>query len=85
MNVKHVVMRGGSGCQCRPSFFGLGPDYQEIVYEEIFVLKHHGGWSFVEAYSLPVQLRRWFVERLIKEFENQNKAMDDAQRGDGHS
>jgi hypothetical protein len=37
------------------------------------VLKHHGSWSFVEAYNLPVQLRRWFVERLIKEYKQQNE------------
>jgi hypothetical protein len=48
------------------------------VYEELFALKHHGGWSFLEAYNLPIQLRRWFVERLVKEFEAQNKAMEDA-------
>ena len=55
------------------SFFGLSASYQEIVYEELFALKHHGGWSFVEAYSLPIALRRWFVERLIKEFKRENK------------
>jgi len=52
----------------------------EAVYEELFVLKHHGGWSFFEAYSLPIQLRHWFVKRLIKEFEKQKEA----QEGDSH-
>ena len=50
------------------------------MYEELFALKHHGGWSFFEAYNLPVALRGWFVARLIKEFEEQNKAQEEANR-----
>jgi hypothetical protein len=49
-----------------------------MVYEELFVLKHHGGWSIFEAYNLPTQLRRWFVRRLVKEFDDQNKKMEEA-------
>jgi hypothetical protein len=48
------------------------------VYEEFFALKHHGGWSLTEAYNLPIQLRRWFVKRLVKEFEDQKKAIEEA-------
>jgi len=44
------------------------------VYEELFILKHHGAWSFFEAYNLPIRLRRWFVERLAKHIEETNKA-----------
>mgnify|MGYP003665645578 CR=1 FL=1 len=53
----------------------------EAVYEELFLLKHHGGWSFFEAYNLPIQLRHWFVKRLIKEFEKQKEAQ---QKGAQH-
>lgn len=52
-------------------FFGLDSSYQEAVYEEFFALKHHGGWSLFEVYNLPTQLRRWFIKRLVKEFEDQ--------------
>jgi hypothetical protein len=48
------------------------------VYEEFFMLKYHGGWSFIEAYNLPVGLRRWFLERLIKQFEKENEDMKEA-------
>jgi hypothetical protein len=48
------------------------------VYEELFALKHYGSWSFIEAYNLPVQLRRWFVERLIKEHKRENEEMQNA-------
>jgi len=64
----------------QPTFFGLTDEYTENVYEEIFSLKYHGGWSFIEAYSLPIQLRAWFVKRLVKQFETEKKQMEDAQR-----
>jgi len=50
------------------------------VYEQLFLLKHHGGWSFFESYNLPVQLRIWFLERLAKQFEDEKKEIDKAQR-----
>jgi len=48
----------------------------ENVYEEIFSLKHHGGWSFIEVYNLPIQLRHWFLRRLIKQFEDERKEIE---------
>jgi len=48
------------------------------VYEQFFLLKYHGGWSFIEAYNLPVGLRTWFVERLAKQFEEEKKQYDKA-------
>ena len=34
--------------------FGLDDKYINAVYEEFFLLKYHGGWSFFEAYNLPI-------------------------------
>tara|TARA_R100001591_G_scaffold100645_1_gene107193 strand:- start:33 stop:200 length:168 start_codon:yes stop_codon:yes gene_type:complete len=48
------------------------------VYEQFFFLKYKGGWSFTEAYSLPIGLRKWFVERLVKQIEAENKAIEQA-------
>ena len=53
------------------NFFGLTDEYQEDIYEQIFSLKYHGGWSFTEAYSLPVKIRLWFVSRLKKQLEDE--------------
>tara|TARA_R110000824_G_scaffold851_2_gene5128 strand:- start:12431 stop:12607 length:177 start_codon:yes stop_codon:yes gene_type:complete len=50
------------------------------VYEQFFLLKHHGGWSFIEAYNLPVGLRAWFLNRLIKQFEEEKKQIDVAKK-----
>ena len=52
----------------------------EPVYEQFFLLKYHGGWSFIEAYSLPVGLRLWFLKRLEKQFKDEKKEMDKANK-----
>ena len=48
------------------------------MYEEFFLLKYHGGWSFIEAYNLPVGLRRWYIQRLNKQFEDEKEAIEKA-------
>ena len=30
----------------------------------------HGNWSFMEAYNLPIKIRRWFIRRLVKYYED---------------
>jgi hypothetical protein len=55
------------------------------VYEQFFFLKYSGGWSFSEAYNLPVGLRNWFTQRLISQLEMEKKAIEDASRGNGSS
>jgi len=50
------------------------------VYEQFFLLKYHGGWSFIEAYNLPVGLRTWFIERLVKQFEDEKEQIDKANK-----
>ena len=63
-----------------PTFFGLTDEYIEQVYEQFFILKHHGGWSLYELYNLPIGLRNWFFERTIEEFEKEAKASEKARR-----
>jgi hypothetical protein len=56
----------------------------ENVYEQFFVLKYHGGWSFAEAYNLPIKLREWFLARLLKQKKDENDATEESaatQRG----
>jgi|TARA_R100001244_G_scaffold107613_1_gene79742 hypothetical protein len=52
----------------------------ESVYEQFFVLKYHGGWSFIESYNLPIQLRNWFVKRLAKQLEDESDAIKKASK-----
>jgi len=55
----------------QPTFFGLSEKYSENVYEQLFYLKHYGGWSFIESYNLPIQLREWWLKRIQKQFDTE--------------
>ena len=63
--------------------FGLTEEYMENIYEQFFFLKYSGGWSFSEAYNLPVGLRKWFVERLLRQLEMEQEAIQKASKGKG--
>ena len=65
------------------TFFGLSEEYMENVYEQFFFLKYAGGWSFSEAYNLPVGLRTWFTNRLSQQIEAENTAMEEASKPSG--
>jgi hypothetical protein len=71
-------MRGNWRFHSQWTFFGLDNDYIANVYEEFFLLKYYGGWSFSEAYNLPVRIRRWFLNRLLRQKNDENKAAEDA-------
>ena len=60
-------------------FFGLTDKYVERIYEQFFILKHYGGWSFLEAYNLPIGLRNWFFERLMKHKEQEIESLEQGQ------
>ena len=51
------------------------------VYEVFFFLKYYGGWSFFEAYNLPVGLRKWFAERLSEQLKKESDAMNGGSSG----
>jgi len=52
----------------------------EQVYDQFFLLKYHCNWSLLEAYNLPVGLRKWFLERLAKQFEKEKEEYDKANK-----
>ena len=54
-------------------FFGLTPSDKEIYLEYIFVLMYYMGFTYNEAYRLPLWQRTWFVDRLNKEFNKANE------------
>jgi hypothetical protein len=35
----------------------------------------------VEAYNLPIPIRRWFLEKLVKQMEMESKAIEEASKG----
>jgi hypothetical protein len=62
------------------SFFGLNDEYIEAVYGEFFQLKYYGGWSFFEAYNLPVVIRRWFLNKLANQMKEESEAQTKASK-----
>jgi hypothetical protein len=58
------------------TFFGLTDEYAASIYEEFFLLKYYGGWSFTEAYNLPIVIRRWFLERLAEQKKKEQEAYE---------
>ena len=55
------------------------------VYEQFFFLKYAGGWSLSEAYNLPIGLRNWFSQRLAKQIEDENEAINKSSNGGSNS
>jgi len=50
-------------------------------YEQLFYLKYHGGWSFIEAYNLPVGLRNFFSDMLTEQLEKEAEAYSGSGKG----
>tara|TARA_B100000287_G_scaffold435112_1_gene501876 strand:- start:4730 stop:4891 length:162 start_codon:yes stop_codon:yes gene_type:complete len=50
----------------------------ETVYEEFFILQYHGIFSFLEAYNLPIGLRRWYIGKLKHQFELEADAVNNS-------
>lgn len=50
------------------------------MYEQFFLMKYHGGWSFIEAYNLPIGLRNWFLKRLADQIKSEADQIEKAQK-----
>ena len=55
----------------------------ESLYEIFFFMKYSGGWSFSEAYNLPIGLRKWFSERLVKQLKAEQDAIKSSSKSKG--
>jgi hypothetical protein len=63
-----------------PRFFGLTPSDKEIFLQQIFNLMYYMGFSYKDAYNLPIWQRIWFIERTNKELKAANDQGSDASR-----
>jgi len=43
------------------------------VLEEIYILTRHFSISYTEAMNMAVAERKWFIDRLAKEFKEQRR------------
>ena len=46
------------------------------VYDQMFDLKIYGNFSLIESFNLPIGLRNYYTEKLIKKLEDEKKEMD---------
>jgi len=59
-------------------FFSLTKEYILSVHNSIFDLVHVGRFDHDELYSMPIPLRNFYYNRLIKNKEKEEKAMEKA-------
>lgn len=43
-------------------------------------MKYFGGWGLLEIYNLPILIRNWFSERLLKQLKDEEEAYEKAKR-----
>lgn len=56
------------------AFFGLKPEDKDLILEQIFTLMYYVGFSYRDAYRLPIFQRKWFIERVIREIKETNSS-----------
>ena len=63
------------------TFFGLKPADRVYLHEQIFDLIWHGEgrWDWDTIYNMPVHLRKFYVKKLNKIFDDQNKQIQQQQ------
>jgi len=54
-------------------FFGLRPEDKDIVLEYIYALIRHLGFTYHDAYNLPVWKRTWFINKYVSEIKQKNE------------
>jgi DNA-directed RNA polymerase specialized sigma24 family protein len=61
------------------TFFGLQADYRKELFEEIdfLVRGSSGAYSFTETYNMPIWLRRFYVNKIIDEYEKKQKKQEE--------
>ena len=53
---------------------------RERFLEECFLLQNHLNMTYSDIRSLPLPYRRWFIDRLSKEFKNREEQHKKHQR-----
>tara|TARA_B100000780_G_C21112385_1_gene449661 strand:- start:925 stop:1188 length:264 start_codon:yes stop_codon:yes gene_type:complete len=69
------------------TFFGLGPNYRPILHKQIFQLCYNskGGFTFSDAYELPVYLRTYYFKLLNEQLTAEEEAAEKSRTSGGKS
>jgi len=58
------------------TFFGLGPDYRAVLHNQLFyILDNVPGFSWTELYTMPIDLRRFYHERVVAKIKRYNEGV----------
>jgi len=63
------------------TFFGQPPSNRAAIHEEIFnILNYGNGFTHSEIYNMPLPLRRYYGELLVKSKEEESKQYEEAMK-----
>jgi len=63
------------------NFFGQPPSNRAAIHEEIFNIAYYGnGFNHNELYNMPVPLRRYYGQQLVKAKEREKQIYDKANK-----
>ena len=67
------------------TFFGQPASNRPAIHEEIFSLTYYGngGFTHQEVYNMPIPLRKFYIQEILKALDEQKKGMEKAQKGQG--
>ena len=65
--------------------FPVDPEYKPLIHESIFNLVYfsEGAFSFGDVYDMPIFLRKFYIDQLVKTKETENQKISAAQKGMG--
>ena len=60
------------------TFFGQPPSNRAAIHEELFNIAYYGnGFQHNELYNMPVPLRKFYAQQLIKAKETEKKTYEE--------
>lgn len=70
------------GCLLAPTSFGLEPKDKLTIHKKLFEMTsfQHGTWSWDVLYNLPVFLREYYFNEMVKAVEREVKAIENAKQ-----
>lgn len=77
------MLRKGWGCRLRYPFFGLAPEHKLHLHEQIFSLSYYSEGAFTQdiVYNLPIYLRNYYLNLLIKTKEKEQQQLEKSSGG----
>ena len=65
--------------------FPVDPEYKPLIHESIFNLVYfsEGAFPFGDVYDMPIYLRKFYIDQMVKTKEAENERVSNARKGMG--